>query len=156
MTENIYETPNTDVGIPVRNQANKKEVPPIVMEHLRGTRPWVQFCSLAGYTTALFIIVIDFIIIRKMLGVYPPYQILLLATFYIILAILFVIPSIWLSRYEKSITRLNISQRIEDLEQTIAYQRTFWKQMSIMILFLLILYLITIGSSALILLAEKT
>lgn len=79
----------------------------------------------------------------------------MLGVFYLILAGLFIIPSLRLSKYERSITRLVISNRIEDLEQAIAHQRTFWKQMGIMILIMLVLYLITIALSAIILLSGK-
>ena len=71
------------------------------------------------------------------------------------LAILFFIPSLWLSRYEKSITRLTVSHRIEDLELAIAHQRAFWKQMAMMILVMLVIYLITIAISAVVLLSSR-
>ncbi|MFK7909023.1 MAG: hypothetical protein AB8F34_00315 [Akkermansiaceae bacterium] len=155
MPENPYQSPITDVGVPLHDQEGKSDAPPVVVEHLRGTRPWVKFCSLSGYITALFVIIIDVITIRKMLGHFHDHQIILLGVFYLILAILFIIPSIRLSRYEKSITRLTVSNRIEDLEQAIAHQRAFWKQMGIMILITMVLYLITIGLSAVILLSGK-
>ncbi|MBK1829654.1 hypothetical protein JIN77_02865 [Verrucomicrobiaceae bacterium R5-34] len=131
------------------------EAPALVVEHLRHTRPWVKFCSLAGYITAGFILIIAAMTARKMLGSFPLLSIILLASFYLVLAVLFIIPSLRLSRYERSITRLNISHRIEDLEQAIAHQRTFWTQMGIMILIMLILYLVTIGISAIVLLSGK-
>jgi len=71
------------------------------------------------------------------------------------MATLFIIPSFRLSRYEKSITRLIISNRIEDLEQAIAHQRTFWRQMGIMILMILIIYLFTLTFSAIAILSSK-
>jgi len=131
------------------------EAPALVVEHLRCTRPWVKFCSLAGYITSGFILLIAAITIRKMLGHFPLPTIILLGAFYIVLAVLFVIPSLRLSRYERSITHLVVSQRIEDLEQALAHQRVFWKQMGIMILILMIIYLITIALSAIALLSGK-
>ena len=155
MTENPYETPHTETTAEVHDGTEKNQVPPVVLEHLRGTRPWVKFCSLSGYITALFIITVDFIVVSKMHPHYPQHQTILLAVFYLVLAILFIIPSLRLSKYEKSITRLSVSNRIEDLEQAIAHQRTFWKQMGIMILILLVLYLVTIAMSAIVLLTGK-
>ena len=155
MISNPYESPSADAGLPMKNSKEKDNAPPVVVEHLRGTRPWVKFCSLSGYITALFIIVIDVITIRQMLGYFQNYQIVLLGIFYLILASLFVIPSARLSKYEKSITRLTVSNRIEDLEQAIAHQRAFWKQMGIMILITMTLYLFSIGFSAVILLSGK-
>ncbi len=130
-------------------------IPPVVLEHLRGTRPWVKFCSLSGYVTALFILIIDFVMIRMMLGRYPLYQTIMLALFYLILAGLFIIPSLRLSYYERSITRLTVTNKIEDLELAIAHQRAFWKQMGIMILIILLLYLVTVAFSAIVLLSSR-
>ena len=155
MTDNPYESPAVDVTAPAEDVAEKNQVPPVVLAHLRGTRPWVKFCSLSGYITAVFIIIVDFIVVRKIYSHLPQHQTLLFALFYLVLAILFIIPSLRLSKYEKSITRLSVSNHIEDLEQAIAHQRMFWKQMGIMILILFILYLVTIGLSAIVLLTSK-
>ncbi len=146
-----YQPPNAN---PDRNCADDSPVSAVVVEHLRGTRPWVRFCSLAGYITSGFLILIALITLRAMAGRFPVHHLLLLGLFFLILAVLFLIPSLWLSRYEKSITRLTVSNRIEDLEQSIAHQRAFWKQMAIMILVVLVIYLITIAFSAIKLLSS--
>lgn len=155
MSEDFYKTPAAEACLPVHDQTGKNDVPPVVLEHLRGTRPWVKFCSLSGYIAALFIVVIDIIIVRKMLGQYPIHQTIMMAVFYFVLAGLFVIPSLRLSQYERAITRLTVSQRIEDLEQATAHQRAFWKQMGIMILIILVLYLATVAFSAIVLLSSR-
>lgn len=158
MNEDPYRPPQE---LPVTDAWNDSspqlpgEAPALTVEHLRRTRPWVKFCSLAGYITSGFILLIAAITIRKMLGNFPLLTIILLGSFYLVLAVLFVIPSLRLSRYERSITHLEVSQRIEDLEQALADQCTFWKQMGIMILILMIIYLITIAISALALLSGK-
>ena len=138
-----------------QENAEVSEAPSIVVEHLRCTRPWVKFCSLAGYVTSTFILVIAMITIQKLSGVIPPIYLLLLGAFYLILAVLFSIPSLRLSKYERSILRLVVTSRTEDLELAIAHQRVFWKQMAIMILMILVLYLITIALSAIMLLSGK-
>ena len=155
MTTNPYQPPTSNRGIYALNEDVTHDVSPVILEHMRATRPWVRFCSLAGYITALFIIVVNLITVRKMIGSFPLYQIILLSSFYLIMATLFIIPSFRLPRYEKSITRLIISNRIEDLEQAIAHQRTFWRQMGIMILMILIIYLFTLTFSAIAILSSK-
>ncbi len=137
------------------DESSKNDVPPVVMEHLRGTRPWVKFCSLAGYITAMFIVIIALITVNKMINYFPFYQTAMLGAFYLIMATLFIIPSLRLSHYEKSITRLMVSNRIEDLEQAIAHQRAFWRQMGIMILILLVIYLFTLAFSAIAILSSQ-
>ena len=158
VTEDPYSSPETP---PIVDSWEEKSPtkpgmsPPLVTEHLRGTRPWVKFCSLAGYITAGFTLVIAAITMQVAMHKLSALQLGLLASFYIILAILFIIPSLRLSRYERSITRLMVSERLEDLEQAIAHQRIFWRQMGIMILIIMCLYLLTIIVSAILLLANK-
>lgn len=130
-------------------------IPPLAIEHLRCTRPWVKFCSIAGYVTSGFLIVIAMISLFRMVDQLPLIHEILLGGFYLVLAILFFIPSFHLSRYEKSITHLTVSNRVEDLEQALADQRAFWKQMAIMILLLLIMYMLTISFSAIMLLSSS-
>lgn len=129
--------------------------PPVVVEHLRCTRPWVKFCSLAGFITSAFTLVIAFLAIRRMADHTPLPEMILIGGIFTVLAALIVIPSLWLSRYEKSITHLLISERMEDLELAISHQRAFWKQTAIMILTVLIIYLVTISISVLALLSSK-
>lgn len=145
MSSDPYQPPSAN---PDLDCTDNNPVPAVVVEHLRCTRPWVKFCSLAGYITSGFLILIALITLRAMSGRFPPHYLLFLGLFFLILAVLFLIPSLWLSRYEKSIIRLSVTNRIEDLEQSIAHQRAFWKQMAIMILFVLLMYLITIAFSA--------
>jgi hypothetical protein len=49
---------------------------------------------------------------------------------------------------------LTISHRLTDLEQALADQRGFWRQMGIMILVLLVIYLLTIAFSAMVILSR--
>jgi len=152
MTSDPYEPPTVD---PDPDCEDHTPPPPVVVEHLHQTRPWVKFCSLAGYITSGFLILIAILTLRGMLGRFSIQSMILLGGFYLVLAILFIIPSLWLSRYEKAITRLEISNRLEDLEQAIAHQRAFWRQMAIMILLMLVIYLITIAFSAIVLLSSR-
>ncbi|MCP5536296.1 MAG: hypothetical protein H7A51_08700 [Akkermansiaceae bacterium] len=157
-----YQSPSVDphpVLLPNPETAPDGEksavAPPVVVEHLRCTRPWVKFCSIAGYITSLFLVLIAFLTLRGMLGRFSFRYLVLLGSFYLILAILFVIPSLWLSKYEKSITRLEVSHRIEDLEQAIAHQRAFWRNMAIVILIMLLIYLLTIAFSAIVIISNR-
>lgn len=150
MPADPYQTPST---VSENLGAEPSITPPLVVEHLCRTRPWVRFCSIAGYVTSGFLVIIAALSLFRMVERLPLLHEFLLGGFYLVLAILFLIPSFYLSRYEKSITHLMISNRIEDLEQALADQRAFWKQMAIMILFLLIMYLLTIAFSAFVLLS---
>lgn len=156
MSDDPYQPPTvTHHQPPCESTQESPTVPPLVTEHLRATRPWVRFCSLAGYITSGFLILFALITILKVLDKLPLYQTLMLGGFYLTLSSLFIIPSRYLSRYEKSINHLLVSQRLEDLEQALADQRAFWKQMGLIILVILILYLMTIAFSLVILLTRR-
>lgn len=158
-----YQTPTANqaprddsaAGIIEKEAAAQTAVAPLVAEHLRGTRPWVKFCSIAGYVTSGFLVLIALFTLRGLIGSPQLLKPILFSGFYVILALLFIIPSRSLSRYEKSITHLNISHQIEDLEQALADQRTFWKHTAIMIILLLIIYLLSIAFSAIVLLSGR-
>ena len=153
--ENPYTPPESEYEPSLTDDLEEKTAPPIAIEHLRGTRPWVRFCSIAGYVTSLFILIISIILTVKVTVFLPTHNTILLGSFYIVLGLLFLIPSIRLSQYERSITRLIVTSRTEDLEQALAHQRAFWKQMAIMILILTVLYLITVTLSALMILSGR-
>lgn len=156
MPTDPYQTPAAIPEIEISTRAtDQTTVPPLVAEHLRATRPWVKFCSIAGYVTSGFFILIALFTMRGLIGAPTISQPLLLGVFYLILAALFIIPSRALSRYEKSITHLNISHHIEDLEQALADQRAFWKHSAIMILLILVIYLLSIAFSAIVLLSGR-
>ena len=139
-----YEAPETD---PELNSSETETVPIVVLEHLRGTRPWVKFCSITGFVCSFFLIVIAITTLRFTPTQLTSFQTYLVGGFYITLALLFTIPSIRLSHYEKSITRLTMTHHMEDLEIAISHQRAFWKQMALMIFLILLLYLGTITFS---------
>jgi len=156
MTNDPYEPPHADPTLQSSPDTSEpQDAPPVVVEHLIHTRPWVKFCSISGYIASAFLMVIGSVTVLSMNGAAPLQDQLLLGGTYLIMAALFLIPSIWLSNYAKSITRLQKSNGIEDLEQAIAHQRTFWRQMAIMILILLFIYLLTIAFSAFAILSTR-
>lgn len=156
MTNDPYEPPTADPALQSSPDASHSpDAPPVVVEHLVHTRPWVKFCSISGYVASAFFIIIGSVSVLNTIKRASLQDQLLLSGTYLILAILFLIPSIWLSIYARSITRLQKSNGIEDLEQAIAHQRTFWRQMAIMILILLAIYLLSIAFSAFAILSTR-
>ena len=155
MTGDPYDPPAADpTPASASDPTGTPGAPPVVVEHLVHTRPWVKFCSLAGYVASVFFIAIGCFSLLGMMRQSSLLDKLLLGGSYMIMAILFFIPSIWLSVYAKSITRLQLSNRIEDLEQAIAYQRSFWRQIALMILIILSIYVVSIAFAAIVLLSS--
>lgn len=148
MSDDPYVPPFVD---PVLNNTEKEAAPFVIVEHLRYTRPWVKFCSIIGFTTSLSLICIGALMLFIGSETITAPNNYLLGSFYLILSILFMIPSIKLSHYEKAITKLIITKDLEDLELAIAHQRTFWKNIAIMIFIIMAIYLVTISFSTIIL-----
>lgn len=152
------EPAEAELAASANNQPQYSErdaVSEIAIEHLKKSRLWVKFCSLAGYITAGFITLIGLLALRSMVHQSPTQHCFLLGAFHVVLAALFIIPSLYLSRYEKSITHLIVSEHNDDLEQALAHQRAFWRQMAIIILIVILIYLATIAFSVIILLSRS-
>ena len=154
MSHDPYTTSAID---PALDTTTDELAPSVAVEHLKHTRPWVKFCSIIGIFTSISLLIIGSLMTLKSSSTSTeviPTQLsdYLLAVFYFILATLILIPSIRLSRYEKSITRLIITQNLADLELAIAHQRAFWKQLAIMITLIMLIYMITLSFSTMVLL----
>jgi beta-lactamase regulating signal transducer with metallopeptidase domain len=51
---------------------------------------------------------------------------------YIVMALLYLFPAIYLSRYAKAITRLQQSRAVAELENALHQQKSFWKFVGVM------------------------
>ena len=126
------------------------EVSPSSVQILCATRPWVVFCSVMGFLGALMTLAYG--IMMTFFGVVigqpatppptpggaPPPNITpfipTLGIFYLVLAVLYLLPSAKLWKFGSAIKRLRLSGSMEDLEHVINQQRGFWKAISILII----------------------
>ena len=145
--EDPYVTPQEN---PELQDTEIAVAPFVVVEHLRHTRKWVKFCSIMGFTTSVTLVSVCATLLFYMPNKLPYPYTYLLGAFYFILSILFFMPSVKLSQYEKAITKLTITRNMEDLEFAIAHQRLFWKQIAIMIFLIMAIYVSTITISTLV------
>jgi len=65
-----------------------------------------------------------------------------IGAFYLLFALLYIYPSMRLWQYASSITQLQNSEQIIDLETALNKQRSFWKFVGLMITIILGLYLL--------------
>jgi vacuolar-type H+-ATPase subunit I/STV1 len=120
---------------------------PTAKQHLDQTRPWVKFMSIMLFITSAFMIVMSILMVTVGLGprFTPPGQgrlgsfgalgfmaNLVGAFFYILLAILYVAPGVFLWRYAGAIKLLELSRSPEALEEALENQKSFWRYIGIL------------------------
>jgi hypothetical protein len=113
------------------NQAEISEVKVTgsMVDSMRSTRPWTMFLSVLGFIGAGLFLIIG--IVMLFVGALPRQDAQLANSFmgvmYIILAVLYCFPSLYLYRYSH-FTKLFYQNKNEgDLESALSYQKSFWK-----------------------------
>ena len=61
------------------------------------------------------------------------------------LALVYLIPSVFLSRYASDIARLRSSLRVQDLEEALQSQKSFWKFIGIATIVMIVLYVLLLA-----------
>ena len=117
-------------------------ITPEVMNSLRGTRPWVIFLAILGF---LFAALMGFAGLAMMAS--DGFGGSLPATFgliYILLAVFYLFPSIYLIRYGGAIGTLLGGGGVPALERALGQQRSFWRLVGIMAVLVIGLYVLGI------------
>lgn len=130
-------------------------ITPGVLSALAGTKPWVRFCSIIGFigTGFMFLAAASMLVmggtgalnsgnsgfeaIAGGLGI-------VLAIVYVVLGLLYLVPSIKLWKFGSHIANLLQSNSSDDLEAALNAQRSFWKFVSIMIIIGIVIYILAI------------
>jgi hypothetical protein len=116
---------------------------------LAATKPWVRLCSVMGFIGAAFMILGGIAMIvggavagsrssGAMAGLPAGMGIV-----YLLMSLLYLIPSIKLWKYGSAIVRLISSRSTADLDQAMNEQRGFWQFVGIMMLIMIVLMGIT-------------
>ena len=117
---------------------------------LRKTRPWVRLLSILGMLIALFIVAVGVGVGLAgpfLAGDKAPAAFMVGAgVFYIILGLLYLIPSLYLFRYAAAISdALKVQPRGPSVERALELQKSFWKFVGIFVLLGIVLYFVAIG-----------
>lgn len=115
-----------------------------MVDSMRSTRPWTMLLSIIGFITVGFFVIIG-ILMMFLQGLFPQAEGLpasFMGAIYLILAIIYCFPSLYLYRYSSFINVFLQNKQEIDLESALSYQKSFWK-------FAGILCLITIALSIL-------
>ena len=110
-----------------------------IMNSLRATRPWTLLLSILGFIGTGFTILmgIAMIVGRSFIPVsdkVPPLVFQGMGVFYILASVFYLVPSIFLAKYSSAITAFLKGGDAIHLGKAIAYQKSFWKFVGIMVL----------------------
>jgi hypothetical protein len=131
--------------------ASSGSVSPATLQALAGTKPWVRLCSILGFIGAGMMILAGLAVMAT--GVFggmgsrqsaamTGLPLVAAGIFYLLMALLYLFPSLKLWQYGSSIVRLMSSGSNADLEAALDQQRGFWKFVGIMMVILLGLMLL--------------
>jgi hypothetical protein len=122
------------------NTDKNKAILNYMVKSLRETRPWTRLLSILGFIGVAFSILAGsaMIVGRNFFPVSdkaPPLA--FLGIIYILTSVFYLVPSIWLSRYSSAISSFLKESDAIQLAKAIAYQKSFWKFVGIMVLVLM-------------------
>lgn len=118
-----------------------------MVDALKATRPWVRFLSILGFVGAGLMALISlgmagFGVYQMTTGNRQAGFLVGMAVLYLLLAILYVFPSRYLSRYASAIAdALDAPFKSEAVERALREQKSFWKFTGIMALVMLLIYI---------------
>lgn len=117
------------------------------LEMLRKTRPWVRFISIMMFIGSGLILSIGVVIFalaaagRGGIG----WEQVIVGIFYVPMAILQMVPAIYLSQYASRITRVLTTREPADLEAALRAQKSFWKYIGIVTMVMVFLYCVAVA-----------
>jgi hypothetical protein len=124
-----------------------------IMKSLRATKPWTRLLSILGFIGTGFTILLG---LGMMLGgnfiPIPPEAppLVYLGIFYILTSVFYLVPSIWLSKYSSAIDSFLKGGDSVQLGNAMAYQKSFWKFVGILMLVFIIIAILGLLAAILI------
>lgn len=123
-------------------------VPPVLVQLLVQTRPWVRFLAVLGFISTGFM-VLGALVVLVVPGFPPgggvPGALKVgMALVYLSIAGVHLPPALFLYRYASHIQALQASAGAGDLERALAAQKSFWRYVGILALVVLCLYALII------------
>lgn len=111
---------------------------------LKATRPWVKFIAIAWFVGLAFMVLFGLAMITGMYTGFsrpgmPAFFGKAFGIFYIVMALIYSIPTLYLYRYAKAITGIQGSAVMKAFEDALKQQKSFWKYMGIFIIVVVVL-----------------
>ncbi len=146
---NPYMPPVSPLSGPSSHGLSTEGVSSTTLEHLRGTRPWVRLLAVLGFIFAIFICLAGAAMmvgssfmgeatgLTGMAGVG-------IGVLYLLLALIYIFPSIWMWRYAGSIQTLLSSRQTADLDEAMKHQKAVWRFFGIIAMVMIVIYAVII------------
>jgi len=126
-----------------------------LLEPLRATKGWVRLCSIIGFIGCGFTVLAALLVMvggstfqTAMAG--QPGIGAGVGVAYLLFALLYFFPSLYLFKYASKIGNALESQNINDIADALEQQKSFWKFAGIVVLIMLIFFVLGVGSAILI------
>lgn len=130
------------------------EVTEAMLGSLKATRPWVKFLAIVWFVGLIIAVLFGLAMITGIYGGFstpgmPKSFTKVFGVFYIVMALVYVMPILYLYRYAKAIAGLGSSTEMATFEEALKQQKSFWKYLGIYIIVVVVLYvLLIIGFSS--------
>jgi hypothetical protein len=121
----------------VYSAAETEQVAANTVELLQQTRPWVRFMSVLGFLCVglMFLICVASGLTRGGFGFGPSELVL-----FVVFGVMYIFPSLFLSRYASRITDLAETRRVSDLDAALDAQKSFWKFVGVVAAIFTVIY----------------
>ncbi len=149
MGQDVPEPPGAKAASVDKNRA----ILNYIMNSLRATKPWTRLLSILGFIgTGLTVLMgLGIMVGENFIPISPKAPPLAyLGIFYILTSVFYLIPSIWLSKYSSAIDSFLKGGDAVQLGNAIAYQKSFWKFIGILVLVSIVIAILGILAAILI------
>jgi hypothetical protein len=120
-------------------------ITPLMIEHLRATKPWVRFMSVILFITVVLMVLVALAMLIMPRGMGGSGVSSLIAIVYLALAALYVVPAYFLYQFASSIRNLEKGGGDVAMEEALGSQKSFWRFVGITTLIVICIYVIVIA-----------
>jgi hypothetical protein len=119
-------------------------ITPLMIEHLRATKPWVRLMSIILFISVALILLGAVIILLVPTSMGGSSFSLLIAVVYLAMGALYLFPAYFLHQYASSIRNLEQGGGDVAMEEALRNQKSFWRFVGIMTLVVICIYAIVL------------
>lgn len=119
-------------------------ITPLMIEHLRATKPWVRLMSIILFISVALIFLGAGIILLMPTGMGGSGFSLLIAVVYLALGALYLFPAYFLHQYASSIRNLEQGGGDVAMEEALRNQKSFWRFVGITTLVVICIYAVVL------------
>lgn len=121
-----------------------------MLASLNATRPWVKFLAIVGIVGIALAVLFGLAMITGMFAGFvmpgtPKISGLfgtVFGIFYFVMALIYVMPILYLFRYAKAITGIQGAAAMAAFEDALKQQKSFWKYLGVLVIVLIVIYIL--------------